>query len=225
MLDIACGTGFGSAYIASQKPSFLYAADVSKEALELTKSKLKSEQISFEVGFQDGTKTTFPDNNFDTIITIETIEHIEQDVLFLKELHRVLTPNGTLILSTPNGLITNPSQGTPENKFHVREDFPITLQSKIEEFFTIEKASGQHLPSSYGPAPFLPSFAKSLMNGKQRFLSLIWSLILRLPSGFRDAVYKGWRGYTFYPSVYDYTFLEENLEKAHVQYYVCKKKG
>ena len=50
-------------------------------------------------------------------------------------------------------------------------------------------------------------------------------MILRFPVGFRDVVYTILRGHKFYPTVSDYTFLEENLEKAHVQYYVCKKKG
>jgi hypothetical protein len=63
------------------------------------------------------------------------------------------------------------------------------------------------------------------MSFNQRVLSLIWSLILRFPVGFRDVVYTVFRGHKFYPTVGDYTFLEENLEKAHVQYYVCKKKG
>ena len=225
VLDIACGTGFGSKYIAQQSPAFLYSADVSEEALSMTKSKLESETVNFEVGFQNGTKTTFPDNNFDTIISIETIEHIDDDLSFLKELNRILAPKGTLILSTPNGLITNPDQGIPSNKFHVREDFPDILKKKIEEFFVIEKAAGQHIPNSYGPAPFLPSFAKPLMSFNQRVLSLIWSMILRFPVGFRDVVYTILRGHKFYPTVSDYTFLEENLEKAHVQYYECKKKG
>lgn len=224
VLDIACGTGFGSKYIATQKPSYLYSADVSEEAILITQSKLKNESVLNEVGIQDGTNTTFPDSNFETIISIETIEHIDQDMAFLRELHRILTPNGTLILSTPNGLVTNPSQGTPSNKFHVREDFPEVLKSKIEQYFKIEKAAGQHITSSYGPAPFLPSFAKPLMNFNERVSSVFWSILLRFPSGLRDAIFKAWKGHTFYPRVEDYTFFEENLEKAHVQYYICKKK-
>ena len=48
VLDIACGTGFGSKYIAQQSPAFLYSADVSEEALSMTKSKLESETVNLK---------------------------------------------------------------------------------------------------------------------------------------------------------------------------------
>ena len=224
VLDIACGTVFGSLYISKQNPAFLYCADVSEDAITATKLKLSAASINVEVGFQDGTKTSFEDNSFDTIISIETIEHIDKDLDFLKEMNRILAPGGTLILSTPNGLVTNPSQGIPENKFHVREDFPKDFQLKLNRFFSIEKALGQHVVSSYGPAPFLPSFSKELMSVSEKLYATLWSVLLRFPNGARNAIFKAWRGHNFYPAVEDYTFLEEDIDRAHVQYYILKKR-
>jgi SAM-dependent methyltransferase len=44
----------------------------------------------------------FPDASFDTVICSEVIEHIPDDPRALGELTRVLKPNGTLVLGTPD---------------------------------------------------------------------------------------------------------------------------
>ena len=43
----------------------------------------------------------FADNSFDCVICLETLEHVENPFTALKEIHRVLKPNGKLISSTP----------------------------------------------------------------------------------------------------------------------------
>lgn len=44
----------------------------------------------------------FTDASFDVVLSIEGIEHLEDRFAYLRELHRVLKPQGTLILTTPN---------------------------------------------------------------------------------------------------------------------------
>lgn len=44
----------------------------------------------------------FPDNYFDTILSIETIEHLLELDLSVKEIFRVLRPGGELIITCPN---------------------------------------------------------------------------------------------------------------------------
>jgi 2-polyprenyl-3-methyl-5-hydroxy-6-metoxy-1,4-benzoquinol methylase len=44
----------------------------------------------------------FGDALFDVVLSIEGIEHLEDRYRYLRELHRVLRPGGTLILTTPN---------------------------------------------------------------------------------------------------------------------------
>lgn len=60
--------------------------------------------------------TGVADNHFDFVITFQVLEHIEDDVFFLREIYRILKPGGKLILSTPNKL-----QSLTRNPWHVRE--------------------------------------------------------------------------------------------------------
>ncbi|MEW6618108.1 MAG: class I SAM-dependent methyltransferase [bacterium] len=44
----------------------------------------------------------FPDSYFDVIVMIELIEHTQNPLLFLKEVERILKPDGMILLTTPN---------------------------------------------------------------------------------------------------------------------------
>lgn len=49
----------------------------------------------------DITNSSFPNDCFDMVLCSEVIEHISDSSAALKEIHRILKPGGTLILSTP----------------------------------------------------------------------------------------------------------------------------
>jgi glycosyltransferase involved in cell wall biosynthesis/SAM-dependent methyltransferase len=45
----------------------------------------------------------YPDNSFDTVICCEVLEHLAKDPMhMMTEIHRILKPNGILVLTTPN---------------------------------------------------------------------------------------------------------------------------
>lgn len=48
------------------------------------------------------TRLPFDDGSFDIVLCVEGIEHVDAQHQLVKELHRVLAPGGTLILTTPN---------------------------------------------------------------------------------------------------------------------------
>ncbi len=50
----------------------------------------------------NGTRLPFHDEQFDLVISFDVMEHIEDDVVFLSEIHRVLRKDGKILLGTPN---------------------------------------------------------------------------------------------------------------------------
>ncbi len=51
-----------------------------------------------------GGRLPFDDAHFDATVSIEVIEHVEDQFLFLRELVRVTKPGGTIVVTTPNTL-------------------------------------------------------------------------------------------------------------------------
>jgi SAM-dependent methyltransferase len=58
-------------------------------------------QISREIRNEDLTGLTFPDNEFDLVISLEVLEHIPDYKKALAEIYRVLKPGGYFVFSVP----------------------------------------------------------------------------------------------------------------------------
>lgn len=56
---------------------------------------------------RDDGRTPWPDASFDAVVSIEVIEHVEDQFAFLRELARIAKPGGLVVVSTPNVLNLN----------------------------------------------------------------------------------------------------------------------
>ncbi len=99
ILDIGSGPG---CFLSLIQKDFKLAVgfDISLNQLSFAKERVL--QISWVVG--DAIKLPFKANSFDCIILSEVIEHLprEASASVLKSIHSLLTPNGKLVLTTPN---------------------------------------------------------------------------------------------------------------------------
>jgi ubiquinone/menaquinone biosynthesis C-methylase UbiE len=64
--------------------------------LDIRTADLEMEDVDDHVDITD--MQIYPDNSFDAFICSHVLEHIDNDVQAMKELHRVLKPGGSLIL-------------------------------------------------------------------------------------------------------------------------------
>ncbi len=95
ILDYGCGSGF----IVGQLQARGYdvcGTDISKEAIEYGTSEGIKNLYS-----TNGIEVDFPDESFDLILAMDVVEHIDQDDLVVRELERLLRPNGRLIITVP----------------------------------------------------------------------------------------------------------------------------
>lgn len=104
ILEIACGRGAFSNYLASQaeKPVELFACDYSQVALDIAKSRYGDHNDLIAWKAEDIHKMSFTDSYFDVVISCETIEHLNAPAEAIVELYRVLKPGGKLFLTFPN---------------------------------------------------------------------------------------------------------------------------
>jgi 2-polyprenyl-3-methyl-5-hydroxy-6-metoxy-1,4-benzoquinol methylase len=99
ILDVGCAGG-GLSKMLADLGFTVYAIDVLEESIEVAKEFANSPKITYET--RDVLKQPFPEESFDGITFLETIEHVENPAQFFREFHRILKTNGDLIVSTPN---------------------------------------------------------------------------------------------------------------------------
>lgn len=105
VLDIGCGRG--DLVLSMAKKVFrAYGIDYSKNAIEIAEKTKRT----FPKSIRDKTffskmnikEMSFPDDTFDVIVCIDVFEHLykEEMEIAMKEIKRVLKPNGTLFVHT-----------------------------------------------------------------------------------------------------------------------------
>lgn len=123
VLEIGTGSGYGIEVIAPHARRYV---TIDKYLFE------QQEALPDNVEFRQATvpPLPYPDESFDCVISFQVIEHIAKDFEFVKEIHRVLRPNGRLILTTPNAPMS-----LTRNPWHVREYRVEELQNLLSHFF------------------------------------------------------------------------------------------
>ena len=118
VLDLGCNNGYG-ADILARGCSKVVAADVSEAALADAEARFDDRGIVFQV--IDGRSLPFSDATFETVVSFQVIEHVDDVDTYLGEIRRVLKPDGRALLTTPNKRIRLDPGMTPWNRFHVQE--------------------------------------------------------------------------------------------------------
>ncbi len=128
VLDIACGSGYGSQILAS-KARFVYGVDVDAVTIEYARRHHLRKNIKFEAAAIEDFVSR---KRYDKVISVETIEHLADPEAFLAKVKDWLKPQGQLWLTCP--LSQDDSQQT-ENPFHISKISYERLGTMMRRYF------------------------------------------------------------------------------------------
>ena len=129
ILEIGTGMGYGVEIIAPRAKRFISIdKDLPQNILQLE----NVEYFDMEVPPID-----FENCSFDAVVSFQVIEHIEEDIEFVREVARVLRPGGKFVVSTPNAPMS-----LTRNPWHVREYNADELRNILECHFSKVTAYG-----------------------------------------------------------------------------------
>lgn len=99
--DVACGEGYGGAILCDGTAVTNYLGlDVSKEAIRRANTRYAGTGRSYEVG--SALAIPLPDASIDTLVSLETLEHLDDPVRAMREYKRVMRPEAVLLGSVPS---------------------------------------------------------------------------------------------------------------------------
>lgn len=131
ILDAGCGFGQYSWRMAHMKDSWkIEAIDIDSEHIEDCASFFEKAGLSERTSFRTGNLTSLSyRNRYDLILSVDVMEHIEEDVRVFENFHYALKDSGALIISTPSDKGGSDVHNELDNSFigeHVRDGYSIT---------------------------------------------------------------------------------------------------
>lgn len=94
ILDIGCGNGYFLA-AAKEKSKYCFGSEYSKKNVEKAKA-------NTGLSIYPDPIESFPEKNFDIIVSFDVIEHVEDLPMFVKSIDNLLKKGGHVLFYTPN---------------------------------------------------------------------------------------------------------------------------
>jgi glycosyltransferase involved in cell wall biosynthesis/SAM-dependent methyltransferase len=136
VLDVACGTGYGSAMLLHAGARSVRAVDVSAAALDFARKTYAGPAYVRA----DALTLPFRGSSVDVVVSLETIEHLVDERRFLQGLRALLRTGGELLVSSPNVVLTHNT-----NPYHVHEMTLDELQELLRSAgFRVTDVRGQY---------------------------------------------------------------------------------
>lgn len=155
VLDLGSGEGFGAAILA-QSACRVLGIDIDEQTVRHSSLNYEDEKLSFVLGTALDLSACGTDS-FDVVVAFEIIEHVQDHDRVLEEIARVLTPEGTLVISTPDRVVYSDVEGR-NNPYHEHELSRDELEALLAAHFPHMALWGQHtITGSYMRSTRSPS--------------------------------------------------------------------
>jgi ubiquinone/menaquinone biosynthesis C-methylase UbiE len=141
VLDIACGEGYGSAFLSSVASSVV-GVDIDPVSVDFARDKYKKKNLEFKVG--SCSNIPIDSNSIDVLVSFETIEHHDEHEQMMVEIKRVLKPDGLLIISSPDKTFYTDKRNF-NNSFHVKELTEDQFKNLLDKNFVNSILSNQRV--------------------------------------------------------------------------------
>ena len=129
VLDAASGTCYGSRILKRVSDAkVVISVDIDVDVLKYGRVVYDADCVCADV-----THLPFRKQVFDSVVSLETLEHIKNQSVFLSEVKASLKKGGKLILSTPNKMYTSPFLPKPLNPYHTNEFYLGPLLNFLEK--------------------------------------------------------------------------------------------
>jgi len=166
VLEVGCGYGWTTQALVSAATLRWVGVDASLAMLRALRDKVLSGKNGVVVA--DALRLPFTDAAFDKVLCNGVLPHLEDEVAALREMVRVLSPGGLLVVSMNNALapyalpvqLRNLPRNRPRQRFH----FPSTCLKWLAALgLRTDRVKGDGILSTvalaWGPLSFPPKFA------------------------------------------------------------------
>ena len=130
VLDLGFGEGYG-APILSTAGAHYTGLEVDPEMVEHAAA-----EYGVDVGLYDGTSIPAPDGAFDLVVAFQIIGYFQDPQPWLREIRRVLTPDGTALITTPNRVWRLDEGQRPWNRHHANEYTADAFRERLAAVFS-----------------------------------------------------------------------------------------
>ncbi len=193
VLDVGCGTGGNSCYLAEKHGCRVVGIDIAEHMIKYAVKRAEAlkliDRVSFQVG--DAYGLELPEGGFDAVLTVFTSQFLEPSKAF-PEFHRVLRQGGYLGINEMYRADQAPPEAVErvdygEQVFRELTDLPFTLRSPSVWREAFEAAGFtdtvvEEYSNYMGQAESLSMIEE--VGGWGRFLGILWEmLVLAVRSG------------------------------------------
>lgn len=183
ILDLGSGTGYGTSVLGADGVRVL-GIDINSEAVNFSNKHYASSNVEFKKG---NILTKLPIQKYEVIVSFETIEHLKNPVLFLKNINSSLKKNGVFIMSTPNAAVVSPNGGVG-SPYHTKEFNYDELNKILKKNFKKVKVFGQF--KSKKALSAWDDFLKSQLARQSAVKRDAFGIRKLIPKAFKEFVWK-----------------------------------
>ena len=159
ILEVGCHTGYFMRRYLLGKARKVRGVDIDEEAIAYAKARDGEHYYAC----CNSNALPFADGEFDKVLCAEALEHVDDEAGTIREITRVLKPNGLLVVTTPHRFLDSLDSDYPQHRHYSLEDLAGMLPGFALERVHRSELGGMFLVAlilRFGRTPTLRRFVR-----------------------------------------------------------------